>query len=70
MARLLSVVLLLGVLAGCGFYRWEKPGAAAGEFQQDSQACQQQVQQQGQQSPNEWQSCMTGRGWRYVSSWY
>jgi hypothetical protein len=53
------LLVLLVSLAGCGTYRWEKPGAGAAEFRRDSETCQQQA------PPGQWDSCMKGLGWRY-----
>ena len=53
---LLSVLLPLCALAGCGLYRWEKPGADDNAFQADSQACQ-------RWGTNTFNTCMQARGW-------
>ncbi|HLZ64772.1 MAG TPA: hypothetical protein VKQ29_01010 [Aliidongia sp.] len=53
--------LLLAVatlsLAGCGLYKWQKPGADDVAFKSDSAACQQ------VQNPDGYAACMQSRGW-------
>jgi hypothetical protein len=60
--RLLAVIALTALLAGCGFYRWEKQNASAADFQQDSAACEQSSQ------PGHWEECMRSKGWHYANS--
>jgi hypothetical protein len=59
-AVLLTVSLCL-VLAGCGFYRWQKPGAGNNDFKADAASCQ--AGGAGGQSFND---CMRSRGWTYT----
>jgi hypothetical protein len=54
----LTVALCL-VLAGCGFYRWEKPGAGDNDFKADSASC----QSAGGTSSQAYTDCMRSRGW-------
>lgn len=64
MTRLLAILVLAGLLAGCGYYRWEKPGATSADFQRDSDECQR-IAAQGQ-----WSACMTGKGWHYTDRYF
>ena len=52
-----TVATLVG-LAGCGLYKWEKPGASDADFKTDSQACQ-------QGNPDGYDACMKQRGWSF-----
>jgi hypothetical protein len=56
--------MLLSMLAGCGYDRWQKPGSQPGDFQRDNEACQREA------AAGQWEACMTGRGWHFVSTWY
>jgi hypothetical protein len=60
--RTIVVASALILLAGCGYYRWEKPGATSADFQRDSEACQQKAPQ------GQWQSCMRENNWHYAST--
>jgi hypothetical protein len=53
-------LLMLGlVLAGCGTYSWERPGATDAQFRADSQSC--------GDAPNrpagDFEQCMRNLGW-------
>lgn len=63
MRRVALLVVVAATLAGCGTYRWEKPGAGEADFRRDSDACLQQPQGQ-------WESCMKARGWQLSSGWF
>jgi hypothetical protein len=69
MRSTLCVIVVLSTLAlgGCGYYRWDRSGATAADFQRESAECQ---QGQGQAPGAAWETCMTGRGWRYSGSWF
>jgi hypothetical protein len=67
--RILLVLVLVGALAGCGTYRWEKRGGP-GDFQGESEECRQQVGAAGQDPGLAWENCMMGRGWRYRTGWF
>ncbi len=54
--RVLLVAALLG-LAGCGLYKWQKPGAGDAAFKADSAACQR------TNNPDGYSPCMRQRGW-------
>ena len=80
MIRCFRAFLILAAtagLAGCGSYRWQKPGYERADFQRESEECRQQAttgQPPGAGQPSadkQWENCMMGRGWRYSSSsWF
>lgn len=61
MPRMVPIVGLLLLLAGCGSYRWEKAGAGPEDFRRDSASC----ERQG--TAAEWDACMRGLGWNYAN---
>ena len=63
--RALAVLTILGMallLAGCGYYHWQKQGASNADFQADQAAC-----QQSGATGFAFNNCMLGRGWSYVN---
>jgi hypothetical protein len=75
--RIAVLILLIAGLAGCGSYRWQKPGYDRADFQRESEECRQQAAGGpppggGQPSADKlWENCMMGRGWRYSgTSWF
>jgi hypothetical protein len=68
--RIITIVLLAASLAGCGTYKWEKPGVAGADFRSESEECRQQPIAAGQEPGLAWENCMMGRGWRHSSAWF
>jgi hypothetical protein len=67
--RILTLLLLVAALAGCGTYKWEKR-VGSGDFARESEECRQQAPAAGQDPGLAWENCMMGRGWRYSGSWF
>lgn len=71
MRRIVIVVIVSLLLAGCGKFYWNKPGASLTEFSQDNQACAREHalylsgnKDYGIVSRDLYRACMTGRGWK------
>jgi hypothetical protein len=66
-ARLAMTVVAIGILTGCGRYYYNKPGAPAEQFSEDSQACAREitaaVKASGSDSQRLYRLCLHGRGW-------
>jgi hypothetical protein len=60
---LLILAVIAVLLAGCGYYRWQKPGANQAAFQRESAECQ-------AQASGQWEACMNGRGWHYAGGMF
>lgn len=48
-------------LGGCGYYRWQKPGASNDDFKADQATC-----SQSGAGAAAFNACMKDRGWSYL----
>ena len=67
--RLLGLLLLVGIVAGCGKHYWESPGRGVNEFSVDSTDCiKDATGKYGIASEGIYRACMKSRGWVRVQS--
>lgn len=59
--RILVLCCVVLGLAGCGYYRWQKPGASSDDFKADQAAC-----SQSGAAAASFNDCMKSRGWSYL----
>ena len=66
--RLVGLLALVGVLAGCGKHYWESPGRGVHEFSFDSTDCiKEATGKYGVASEGIYRACMKARGWVAVT---
>lgn len=67
--RLIGLLVLVGVLAGCGKHYWESPGRGVKEFSLDSTDCiREATGKYGVASEGIYRACMKSRSWVRVQS--
>jgi hypothetical protein len=68
MIRLVSLLLVAGMLAGCGGFYWQQAGRGQADFERESRVCAVEAQRSPHDADMEkvYRACMQGKGWRRV----